>query len=600
MKKICHMLKGNKSLARPHNLIFFDTETKTVKVSALGKEQELRLFTAVYYRYRPGRKKDLEKWTHGFTEQDLALFILSHCRRGICLYIMSANVWFDIRVGKLQDLLTDAGFKVKNYFSNGKVLVIKMARERQSIKFINIQNIWPMSVAAIGDVIGLPKLDVDFDNVTDEELLPYCYRDTEIIYKAMMYWFGFIKTHDLGSFGITLASQAFNAYRHRFMFSPIAIHNNEQISTFERLAYFGGRTECHRIGKVPAKKIYVVDINSQYPYVMMVNDFPSKVKYHGRRVTAESLYKLTENHCCVCEVDLDTDRPIYAKRYDGKTIFPVGRFHTYLCTEAFRHAYEQGEVKRLYEASVYLKGPIFKKWVLELHTLREKFLKEGNRIMEHMVKGLLNRLYGKFGQRSDKVVLEEIVDNIAYTSERVYNRDEQCYYMYTQLGNHFKIYKEKDKESFHSFPAISAHVTEYARLYLWRLMEAAGMKNVFYVDTDSLYLNAKGFAHIKPYIHKTRLGALKIEGIGKHMHIYGPKDYIFDDKITLKGIPKNAKKIADGVYECDMFPGIKRELQRGLTNHYTIEQRVKTLKREYTKGVVSRHGFVSPFSLSEF
>lgn len=600
MKKTCHILKGNKTLARPHNLVFFDTETETVKTTALGKEQKLKLFTAVYYRYRPGRKKDFEQWTHGYTEKDLALFLLSHCRRGVCLYCMSANVWFDIRVGKLQDLLLDAGFTIKNYFTNGKVLVIKLVRERQSIKFINIQNIWPLSVAKIGQVIGLPKLEADLDKISDADLLTYCYRDTEIIYKAMLYWFGFIKTHDLGTFGVTLASQAFNAYRHRFMSTPIAIHNNERISTFERLAYFGGRTECYKIGKVKSKKIYVVDINSQYPYVMMVNDYPTRLKYHGKNVTPDSLYKFTKEYACVAEVDLETDQPIYAKRYDGKTIFPVGRFHTYLCTEGFRHAYEQGEIKRLYQGSVYLRAPIFAKWVVTLYALREKYMKEKNATMVFMIKRLLNSLYGKFGQRADELIVEESVADIAYTSERIYDLDENCYYMVTQLGNLRKVYKEKCKESFHSFPAISAHVTEYARLYLWRLINKAGMENVYYVDTDSLYLNSKGFHLLKEYVNPTKLGALKLEAIGKDFHIYGPKDYVLDGQVKLKGVPKSAEKLADGVYRCDMFPGIKRELQRGLTDHYIIEQRVKTLKREYNKGVVSSDGVVSPFSLAEF
>lgn len=600
VKKICHILKSNKTGARPRDMIFFDTETETVNVSKLGKEQKLKLYTAVYHRHYDNRRKPTVKWTHGYTEQDLALFILNYCRRGICLYVFSANVWFDIRASHLHKSLFAAGFTVKNWFSNGKVLVIKLIRERQSIKFINIQNIWPISVEKIGEVIDLPKLGVDFETVTNEDLLRYCYRDTEIIYKGMLFWFEFIATHDLGTFGVTIASQGLNAYRHRFMETPIAIHNNDKVSAFERLGYFGGRTECYHIGKVKAKKVYVLDINSQYPYVMKTCSFPHQLKYSGKNVTADSVYEYTDKYCCMAQVDLDTPESIYAKKYNGRTVFPIGRFTTSVCTAAFRYAYEHGHIKHVYQASIYLRAKIFAKWVNVIYPIREQFLKAGNVTMGKVVKRLMNTLYGKFGQRADDVIQEQVMPNEAYLSERIYDLDEDCYYRVTQLGTLRTVYKEKVNESFHSFPAISAHVTEYARMYLWYLMKIARLKNLYYVDTDSLYVNRSGYKLLKSYLHPTKLGALKLEGISTSFHIYGPKDYVLDGTVKLKGIPKKAEKLGDDVYRCDMFPGIKRELQRGLTDFYTIESRVKHLKREYTKGVVSASGSVSPFCLAEF
>lgn len=600
MKKLCHILKHNKTGSRPHDFVFFDTETETIAETDLGKEQKLKLYTAVYHRDIPGRKKPVIHWTHGYTEAELALFMLRWCRKGICLHVMSANVWFDIRTSDLHKSLFAAGFIVKNWFSNGKVLVIKLTRERHSIKFINIQNIWPLSVAKIAKVVDLEKLSVDFEKVNDRDLLTYCMRDTEIIYRAMLFWFDFIEKHDLGTFGVTIASQGFNAFRHRFMSHPIAIHNNAKISAFERLAYFGGRTECYRIGKVRAKTIYVLDINSQYPYVMKNCEYPYRLKYFGKNVTAKSVYDYTATYACVVEVDLETDEPIYAKRYEHKTIFPIGRFHAHLCTAAFRYGYEQGHIKRVYRGALYLRGKIFAKWVDEMYPIREHYLKAGNKTMAKVVKRLMNTLYGKFGQRADELILEESLTTIKYESERIYDLDDDCYYSVTQLGNLRRVFKEKANESFHSFPAISAHVTEYARLYLWHLMKKAGLENIYYVDTDSLYVNPTGHGRLAPYIDKTKLGFLKLEATGKALRIYGPKDYELDGQVKLKGIPKNAEKISDGVYKCAMFPGIRRELQRGLTDHYIIESRVKHLKREYDKGIVSPTGAVSPFSLAEF
>jgi len=49
------------------------------------------------------------------------------------------------------------------------------------------------------------------------------------------------------------------------------------------------------------------------------------------------------------------------------------------------------------------------------------------------------------------------------------------------------IIDQGEEESANSMPAISAHVTDYARLYLWRLIDQAGLKNCFTVIRIVLY-----------------------------------------------------------------------------------------------------------------
>lgn len=600
MKKFSHRLKPNKTSSMPHHMIFFDTETYTSKTTNLGKEQKLKLYTAVYYRRGNKSRQDQEVWAYGYTCEDLTMFILSHCGKNRRLYVFSANLWFDIRVSMMLPLLYKANFKVKSFFAHGMCFLMKCIRERESIQFINIQNILPVTVKKIGELIGLPKMEVDFDTVTDEELLDYCFNDTKIIFKAMQYWFAFILDNDLGCFGVTIPSQGFNAYRHRFMKTPIMIHDNEKVTKLEREGYFGGRTECHFIGEIKHKKVYVLDINSQYPYVMKKYDYPCKLRYYTEKTTPEQLYKLSSYYAVVAKCDLETDSPLYAKRTKEKTLFPIGRFNTTLCTGSFRYAFEHGHVKHVHCASVYQKGRLFEKWVTDVYKIRQKYMAAKNKTMVFLVKRILNSFYGKFGQRSDVVLKESQVRDEDYTIELYYDEEEAQWYKVITIGTLQKIVREKACEAFHSFPAISAHVTDYARLYMWELMSVAGFDNVYYTDTDSLYVNRTGYCNLKPYINKTELGKLKLEATENYFKIYGPKDYIIGKKVVLKGVPKTATKKADGVYICDMFPGMRRDLQKGMPENYCIETRTKHLKREYNKGIVQPDGTVTPFSLREF
>ena len=596
----CHFLKENKTRSFPHDMIFFDTETYTIKETDKILEQEMKLFTAVYHRHRDSKKKDTVQWTHGTHSDELLKFVLDKVRRKTCLNIFSANIWFDLRVSKLLELLLQCNFKIVKYFSNGKSFMIKMRRDTESIRFINIQNIFPVSVKALGKIIGLKKLDCDFEQCTPNELLTYCKRDTEIIYKTILFWLAFLKQHDLGAFGVTLATQAFNAYRHRFMPVKIAIHDNTKTMALERAGYFGGRTECFFIGKVKSKKTYILDINSQYPFVMKNNEYPYQLKYFVNKTSPSSLYKMLDKYCIMANCNLDTDEPVYAKRHEGKTVFPIGRFNTVLSTASFKHAFENNHIKEVFTAAVYLKHKIFKKWVTELYKLRVRYIHEKNKTMVYMIKRILNSLYGKFGQKTDNLIHEHQCIDIAFYNNRIYDRDEKKWYVETQVGNIKRLFTSGGEDAFNSFTAIAAHVTDYARLYLYQLIKQAGMTNVYYIDTDSLYTNLKGYKQLQEYIHKDKLGFLKLEKITSDLVIRGLKDYTIDGKTKIKGVPKKAKQINENTYKTIMFPGIKTDLQNKMSNNYQIHKVTKTLKREYTKGIIQSSGRIIPFSLSEF
>jgi len=600
MRRFAHYLKENKTGALPQHFICYDTETTLARETPAGKEQTLKLYTAVYHRRMPKGRKDIIKWTHGFGADGLADFVTQHTRKNTCLYIFSANIWFDLRVSKLMELLLEDTFKVKSFFSNGKCFQLIMKRGRETIKFLNIQNFWPVSVKAIGEVVGLEKIEVDFNTVSDEDLLTYCYRDCDIIYRSMLTWFDFVKSNNLGTFGITLASQAFNAYRHRFMPVKIGIHDQDRALRLERSGYFGGRTECFHIGRMENKTLYALDINSMYPFVMRSFEYPHMIKGFRKDCPLELAPEIIERFAVVAECKLDTDEPVYAKRLNHKTVFPIGRFTTTLNSGTFRYALERDHIVSIDKIALYSKADLFSLWVDEIYHLRLSYMARNDKTLTYLCKIMLNSLYGKFGQKSDELLDEGTDNEIRYDSERILDLPTGEWLMMICLGNYYKLVKLKVNEGYNSFPAIAAHVTDYARLYLWQLMKTAGQDEVFYTDTDSLYTTAAGYENLKPYLDASELGKLKLEKQSAYWHFFGCKDYIFKGRKTLKGIPKMCKRVGFRTFEYDMFPGIKTELRQGISNNYTIMKMQKTLKREYDKGIIHPSGKVYPFLLAEF
>jgi len=63
---------------------------------------------------------------------------------------------------------------------------------------------------------GCPKLKINFKTCTLEQLSEYCKRDVEILLKTWQKYFAWFIENDLGNFGVTISSQSFNTFRHRF------------------------------------------------------------------------------------------------------------------------------------------------------------------------------------------------------------------------------------------------------------------------------------------------------------------------------------------------------------------------------------------------
>ena len=224
------------------------------------------------------------------------------------------------------------------------------------------------------------------------------------------------------------------------------------------------------------------------------------------------------------------------------------------------------------------------------------FKEAENRPYEMMAKLLLNSLYGKFGQQIeiyDKVGFDESKPDSAWSEW-----DIVCQTMrkYRCLAGTIEEVVGKE-EGYNSFPAIAAHVTAYARMYLWSLIEQAGFDNVFYVDTDSLIVNTDGFKALSEYIDAERLGALKLESKSRNLEVRNVKDYTFSTRSKTKGISLHDNKIKDGLYGQWQFiklPGVMRNpTVTGCTQRY-IE---KHISKDYHKGIVLPDGQVKPYTL---
>ena len=590
-----HWIRPCKRVKIPTRCIFFDTETKTIDSDGT---QKMLCAVAVYCEYSFKARTPEPVWLTTVRPEELYLFVVNHTNVRSPLRVLSANIWFDLRVSGMLEYFKKAKWRCNFVYTSSKVFFARFTKGKKAIEFVNIQNYFDNSVAAIGKSIGLAKIEIDFESTTQSDLQVYCRRDVEIIYTAFTKFVDYITKGEIGSIGYTLPATGYSVYRKSFMKKWIFVHCNEEVTELERAAYSGGRCECFHIGKYTQGPYYKLDVNAMYPFVMAREAYPYKLRKIGSDIEVDIIPRIARRYAYVAHVTIKTDQPVYAYRTEKQLTFPIGTFQTYLTTGSLDYAFKNNHLQAIHKIAVYDKEFLFTDYVNHFYSERQRYQKQGNTTFAYVCKLMMNSFYGKFAQRLPELISEQESDLNNNYRELIYNVDERCYYVKQSFYGLEQITKLHMIEAPNSIPVISAHITDYARLYLWQLCKLAGVKNLYYVDTDSLIVNQAGYNLLKGNIKKVKMGYLKREGTSSEIEILGLKNYVFDGVHKLKGIPVKHKKLNDNTYEYTFFPSIQTELREGYTKDYRIRTVFKSINPEYDKGTVLNTGQVIPLKLS--
>lgn len=742
-----HKLKSNKKTYIPTRLIFVDTETYQVRKSTVSTIHKLKLGWCCYWNRKTSISEDIQKWKYFTITGEFWDFVESTISTKTRTVLISHNIVFDFTILNGWNELINRGWKLTSLYEKGHTFIARYKKTSRTILVLNNANFFTTTLEKLGQQIGYSKLKVNFSTCSMQELSIYCRRDVEILIKTWQNYFEWFFVNDLGNFGVTISSQAFNTYRHRFMDHDIFIHNRKYVFNLEREGYFGGRTECFKIGNFSTGKYYALDINSMYPAVMADNEYPVKFLTYFIKPSIEILRLNLQKYCVVARVKVKTNNPIVPLRYsipkpgkykkiiarewnnyqqyqenmmnanvssvyenlspdevvkkwvrdnggvrpeyvkinghlrvreeyrqipsyyksktgtpadelasslmyeyyelanicnlnhddcqagykllqilkskkesfdsqpsadftlemtdylrkkdsqanshNGKVIFPVGSFETVLTTPELKLALDNNAITEVLSMTIYEKASMFRQFIDFFYAERIKAKKEGRIAYDLFCKIIMNSLYGKFGQMMGEwtTVGKCGPKEIEVWHEVV--QGEDIVYKYRKFCGLIQRY-EKKGEAFNSFPAISAHVTAYARVKLWKLFIKAGLENVYYCDTDSIFVNSAGYENLKSEIAIDRLGMLKIEGITDDLKIFGCKQYIFGDKKKHKGKRANAIKIDDNTFEQEQWSTLETLINNKNLVDYQVYKVIKHFSGLYDKGTVNSDGQVTP------
>lgn len=357
----------------------------------------------------------------------------------------------------------------------------------------------------------------------------------------------FVRDNDFGNFRFTAASQAWHAYRHRFMVHPLYPSADPEMLRLERNAYYGGWTECFWLGRIP-ETVWHVDVSSLYP---------SEMAYYRYPVKATRWDFATDWHAgpppcwlagSIAEVQIKTEGSTYPARYCGQTVQAYGDFPTTLAGPELRIAADAGHVVAHRRWIQYDLREIFQHWVEELWTMRKDCTNLGSTAEAALVKLLLNSLSGKFAQQSH--AYEPRPDMVPPEDWgpffQVDIRNKATRRFVAIAGNVFEELPRSPKPG--TFPAISAFITSHGRVTMKAFASFAGQGNVYYVGTDSLIVNTDGMHALvgRGLVANNKLGYLRVIGKYQSARIFAPNAYLLGSKLVIAGQKRTARALPSG------------------------------------------------------
>jgi len=584
-----------KTASYPAQCIWVDTETRSEDIGNGESRHHLVFGWACYRRVIQHQKWSEPQWLRFTTVDEFWDFCISKCRKKTAMWMFAHNAAYDFTVLKSWTVLPLRGWELRAAVIDSPPFIAYWRRHSQTIRMLDTLNVWKVSLAKIGEKVGLPKLEHDLKWGDREKDDAYGKRDVEIIMVASLYWWAWLKQHDLGGSAATIASQAFKTYRYRFLKHDVLIDDNVTALELARDSYHGGRTEVFRLGEIKGP-LYLLDVRSEYPTVMMRENYPTILRGVYGGFSIDGLSGLLERYCVVADVDIETDEAAYPYKASSPLLFPTGSFRTVLTSGELAYALRNNHIQQIYQAAVYDRAPLFTEYIEVLSTLRQDALDEGDSFGAWNLKYLMNSLYGKFGQRGRK---SRIVDHIEDLFVRTWDEIDG------ETGRHYRMRQLAgvieqhwiEGESAYSHPAIAAHVTGHGRLYLWDLIKTAGSEAVLYCDTDSVLVTQRGYERLKHLTEVEGLGSLHLDNTVERAIIHTLKDYQLDDVKRIKGVRRQAKWIDANTVVQEKWLGVRSLLMRGDIDTPIVRMEAKHLRRDYLKGVVLGRGRVRPFNL---
>lgn len=564
-----HWIKHNQQERMPTRMVTFDTEARS-EHDDKTETQSWRVGCGI--RFRTDLKTGDRAEAKVFSDpQSFWEWVAEYTIEGHRTVVWAHNLGYDVRISRMFDILPSLGFSLEwcNLDRN-----ISSATWRSAHGTIVLADTWtwiPLPLEVIAPQVGLIKYKMPPGESPDKDWARYCMRDAEILYNVVTDLMAFVRSQGLGNWQPTGAGMAYATWRHKFLAHKVLVHDDAGALDAERIAMHTGRAEAWRHGKVFGEKWTEVDFRDAYLTIASDTELPRKLHMRHASISVEQFRRLCNNFAVLARIEITTSVPVVPAKINGRHVWPVGTFETWLWDNELRMALEYGAQVKIREAYTYARAPIladWAKWVLAyLHGDNPGVSPVVRTHLKHCGRALIGRIalrvpaWEYWGENIEGITG---ITNVVLTDEKRVAR-------MLMVGKDCLLETDRT-EGKDSLPMVTGYVMAEARCRLWGVMNVAGTSHLAHVDTDSVLCDGVGLSRIRERYGNRFASLLAIKGTYTRLDVYGPRAYFRDRERVAAGIPKRAAETAPGEFTDQRWSSLAVDLERGQASSVTLTQ----------------------------
>lgn len=373
---------------------------------------------------------------------------------------------------------------------------------------------------------------------------------------------GWLDREQLGPFRPTGSGQSYSAFRRRFLQHQLLVHDDMERLHMERVAMWTGRCEAWRHGVLDGGPFVEYDMTAAYCRIAAECDVPMVARHVHENPTRERVSQLCRHAAVLAECEIDTDIPVVPTSLGGRTIWPVGRFKTVLWDPELQLALTYAKRVRVTRAWSYDRGPAlqtFAQWVLDTLDSPAPTVPPITRmVMKHWSRCLVGRLglryraWEPFGTQDEPDLrLVTFIDTDERTSTDML------------IAGHDRMILADMAEAAESLPQIPGWVMSECRARLWQAMVNVDLRNVIYIDTDSIIVDGSHDEWDHPSGDENTYAKWAVKGRYSRMTIYGPRNLVCETDRRVAGLPLTARQVAPLEFTGQIMRSIKESMRAG-------------------------------------
>lgn len=632
-----HYIKPAGKTYTPAAVIFLDTESR--QDTRLDVEYHtLRNFECQLVRRRDRRRPGEHLTVTGTSCQEIADSVNAWASYGDSTWLYCHNLTFDLTVSQLATYLGEHGWELSSRFAIGGdsmwAVLHKGAKQRtvtdkkggreitrervtwaHTLTLADSASLFPGPLAQLGPLVGVPKPALPKEDDSDDAWAARCHADVDIMRLAVLQLMDWWDVNDLGHWGFTGASQAWQTYKRTLDPKQVVIDHDPAILEFERQAVYGGRRDAFRVGPLPPGRYGEIDLEAAYTTVAASFPLPAKVACQVNDTHRALALSGRVPAGMLAEVTIQTSVPRWPCRIGNRVFYPVGRFKSVLAAPDIKAAAAAGSLVAVGQGVLFTLTNHLRAWadqVLGWVRDRTGAIPGAVRIWAKLA---ARAVIGKFAQKGWRT--EETVGPLldGWSVDPISDGWTGARGILTGVNGQYYI-SWADQRGEHERPAVLAWVEAHVRSRLSGVIAGPFGAGVLQCDTDGVMVSHTEMQRLAGQLPARWVSGRKMPAGTPEVitawndsawplqfrektqfqqgEVYGPQHVVLDGKQRFAGMPKGATRTSAETWVARLWPGISWQAQNAPPGAYARPIQSYRVNGTYAAGWVTRDGAVRP------